>query len=442
MRTWRERPAWVLVVALVCAPAWGQSANEVRDLQRVLNSERSGVGLSALAEDGVLGPRTRAAIRNLQRHAGLPITGVADRATLSVAHQGRRVAVRDLQEALNRERVASGQMPIGVDGKFGNQTLRAVGDFQRRRGLPWTGRLDARTRAALANLAPLGSSSTAGMVGALTGATTLASGGPELRRGARRKVSLLQTRLNDYRRAQGQPPIGVDGAFGLQTERALKQAQTALGLSASGVADARTWDALVAATANGPLGPVNPAAYPVSGSRYKRANSGDADVEIHLLDPLSIGGEQRTPLVYESRMTIDADGAGNAWTTDPWGQPTTSLTYPNGTSLDPTRINYTVLPIGFEARHPGVRLGDVVAVVYRGKVAYAIYGDRGPRGKIGEGSIRLARELGIPSSPIHGGASGGVQYVVFPRSGTGRPLSQAELDRRGERLLRAAGGRP
>jgi hypothetical protein len=140
--------------------------------------------------------------------------------------------------------------------------------------------------------------------------------------------------------------------------------------------------------------------------------------------------------------TVDADGASAAWRGDPTGQSSTSLQYRDGTSLDPTALSYFVLPIGFDGRHPGVHLGDVAAVIYRGHVAYAIYGDRGPRTKIGEGSIALARALGIDPSPTHGGTGGGVTYLVFPGSGTRHPLTQAEIDRRGAALLHRAGGRP
>ena len=108
----------------------------------------------------------------------------------------------------------------------------------------------------------------------------------------------------------------------------------------------------------------------------------------------------------------------------------------------PTRSTYTIDSAPFSGiplsrSHRG---GDIAAVSYRGRVAYAIYGDRGPRTKIGEGSIALARALGIPSDPVRGGTQGGVTYIVFPGSGTGRGLDQAEIDRRGAELLRRSLG--
>jgi hypothetical protein len=95
------------------------------------------------------------------------------------------------------------------------------------------------------------------------------------------------------------------------------------------------------------------------------------------------------------------------------------------------------LPIGFERDNPGVKLGDIVAVQHNGRTAYAIYGDRGPRTQLGEGSIALARELGATRAQLNpntGGISGGVTYVVFPGSGTGKPLSNEEIRARGARL--------
>src|SRR5262249_49279003 len=136
------------------------------------------------------------------------------------------------------------------------------------------------------------------------------------------------------------------------------------------------------------------------------------------------------------------DGAGKAYKSDPDGQSATSLRYPDRKSLDPTVVPYFVLPGGFEAKHPGVHLGDVAAVVHEGKVAYAIWGDVGPKEMLGEGSIALAKALGIDADPARGGTDAGVFYVVFPGSGDRRPLANDEIDRRGKALLKRSGGNP
>jgi len=63
--------------------------------------------------------------------------------------------------------------------------------------------------------------------------------------------------------------------------------------------------------------------------------------------------------------------------------------------------------------------GDLALVKNGDKMSPAIFGDVGPRNKLGEGSTRLAQNLGINSDPNRGGKEGGVQYMVFPGSGRG-----------------------
>lgn len=74
------------------------------------------------------------------------------------------------------------------------------------------------------------------------------------------------------------------------------------------------------------------------------------------------------------------------------------------------------------------------------KLAFAIFADIGPKTRIGEGSMALARELGIRDSPLSGGAADGIAYVVFAGSGNGfaRPLAQIRAN--GKQLLERWGG--
>jgi hypothetical protein len=80
-------------------------------------------------------------------------------------------------------------------------------------------------------------------------------------------------------------------------------------------------------------------------------------------------------------------------------------------------VPYFVLP-GAEPMRNRVTLGDfgVVFNGKNGKHCFATYADVGPSKKLGEGSIALAKALGINSSPRHGGTDGGILYVVFPGS--------------------------
>jgi hypothetical protein len=184
---------------------------------------------------------------------------------------------------------------------------------------------------------------------------------------------------------------------------------------------------------------------------------------------------------YESGMTIDADGAPNAYHPDNtglddlanagtpgrWeglakdaegepfiqgpGDPFPGY-YVSATALadrskpvnDPTRyvdaskIPFVVLPGGM-ARQLGARPGDFAAVFNQrnGKSSYAIFGDVGPYDRIGEGSVALAENLGIRSDARNGGARRGILYLVFPGSGNGRPRTFEEISAEGQKLLQA-----
>jgi hypothetical protein len=184
---------------------------------------------------------------------------------------------------------------------------------------------------------------------------------------------------------------------------------------------------------------------------------------------------------YESGMTIDADGAPNAYHPDNTGLDDLANAgtpgrweglakdaegepfiqgpddpfpgyYVSATALadrskpvnDPTRyvdaskIPFVVLPGGM-ARQLGARPGDFAAVFNQrnAKSSYAIFGDVGPYDRIGEGSMALAENLGIRSDARNGGARRGILYLVFPGSGNGRPRTIEEINAEGRKLLQA-----
>jgi hypothetical protein len=185
---------------------------------------------------------------------------------------------------------------------------------------------------------------------------------------------------------------------------------------------------------------------------------------------------------FRSGMTIDADGAPNAYNADDTGldylhnagQPgqwdgivededgepivqgpddpypgyyisCTSLVDHTKHHRDParfvdaTQIPYVALP-GDLAERTGTRLGDLV-FVYNSRTdqySFAIFADIGA---FGEGSIALAENLGVHSDAKRGGSPGGVVYLVFPGSGDGRPKSLEEINREGAALLESAGGK-
>lgn len=74
----------------------------------------------------------------------------------------------------------------------------------------------------------------------------------------------------------------------------------------------------------------------------------------------------------------------------------------------------------------GPKVGDYAAVIYNGVVYPAIVGDAGPSSKVGEASIRLAREINPKASSIARPVSNiKVAYLVFP--GTAEPATQPDL---------------
>ena len=165
-------------------------------------------------------------------------------------------------------------------------------------------------------------------------------------------------------------------------------------------------------------------------------------------------------ILFTAGMTIDADGAPNAYgphnrgldytanargargwvalVTSQSGRPVIQKTgayrgyYVSTTSLqqssmhderdpkryiDATKIPYIALPPDF-AKAFDINLGDLALVFNQanGRSAYAVFADVGPKGRIGEGSIALAKQLGIPADPRHDSAEDGVRYLIFPGS--------------------------
>jgi hypothetical protein len=192
-------------------------------------------------------------------------------------------------------------------------------------------------------------------------------------------------------------------------------------------------------------------------------------------------------ILFTAGMTIDADGAPNAYgphnrgldytanargaggwvglVTDENGRPviqksgryrgyyvsTTSLERRNVHDernpkryIDATKVPYIALPDDFATTF-GIRLGDLALVTNQanGRSAYAIYADVGPKGKIGEGSIALAKALGMPASPRHDSVADGVTYLIFPGSAPrpGDHVTARSVKLSAARLYQRWGGR-
>ncbi len=226
----------------------GQSSSTVKVAQAKL-------GLTA---DGAFGTLTRTALFAWQKKAGVPVTGVLDKATWAklvpsgspaptpdptpgggdaatttiltpyltstLVRGSRGAAVTALQKVLG----------ITADGVFGDQTEARVIGFQASAGLPPTGQVDPATWASLQKVSfPLLPYRSILLKRGTTGQATA--------------VKALQTALK----------VDADGVFGPITEAAVMKVQRDAGLTANGIVDAPTWAAVEAAAY--PLGTMVPA---------------------------------------------------------------------------------------------------------------------------------------------------------------------------------------
>lgn len=207
-------------------------------------------------------------------------------------------------------------------------------------------------------------------------------------------------------------------------------------------------------------------------------------------DVWRISGE--TAFFFKSYMTIDADGAPNAYhpnnegidflnnagrpgnwwalvtdngrsngnpiiqkATDPFPGfyiSTTALVDGNFAVQDPlryvdaTKIPYIVLPGNSLIRTTGVKKGDFAVVYYKqtNKLSFAIYADVGPKNKLGEGSVKLAQNLGhdpFVRGKVQKSITNDVFYLIFPSSGNGKPRNTAQIDTSTKLLFDSWGGK-
>ncbi|MGC2352887.1 MAG: peptidoglycan-binding domain-containing protein [Candidatus Udaeobacter sp.] len=139
-------------------------------------------------------------------------------------------------------------------------------------------------------------------------------------------------------------------------------------------------------------------------------------------------------LFYEAKFAIDADGSAPAAETDVTGQSNTTLHDRNDAPLNSDKFPFIVLPLnqqrnkqgavqaiaGRTLNQMGAQLGDLGVVLYKnGTVVPVVYGDRGPALRLGEGSMIVARTLGINDDPNKGGIDKGeippgIVHLVFP----------------------------
>ena len=116
----------------------GSQGQAVRDLQEALNT----LGFSVGAVDGVFGAATERAVRDFQASVGIDVDGIVGRVTwlnINEADQSepvlrrgsRGLPVRRLQHRMTLAGFDTG----GVDGRFGDNTERAVRRLQDQSGI-------------------------------------------------------------------------------------------------------------------------------------------------------------------------------------------------------------------------------------------------------------------------------------------------------------------
>ncbi|MFJ8885264.1 glycoside hydrolase family 75 protein [Streptomyces sp. NPDC102402] len=145
---------------------------------------------------------------------------------------------------------------------------------------------------------------------------------------------------------------------------------------------------------------------------------------------------------WKADMDIDCDGRTTAvcnTRTDPSFQAQTAFQTSAGKPLDSSRLPYVVVPGPgplWKYSASGIEGGALAAVVYQGKVTWAVVGDTGPTGIIGEASYATARELGIDPDPRTGGTASGVTYILFRNSKVSPVEDHAAAVAEGESLAR------
>ncbi|WP_328744659.1 glycoside hydrolase family 75 protein [Streptomyces sp. NBC_00285] len=170
---------------------------------------------------------------------------------------------------------------------------------------------------------------------------------------------------------------------------------------------------------------------PVSRGRYRSDDGTPATIPVC---------GTRDAVFWKADMDIDCDGRRGRLCnrrTDPLFSGATAYQQSDGRYLSAERLPYIVVPTPsriWDYRDHGVHGGAVAAVVYEDRVQYAVVGDVGPRGIIGEASYATADALGIRPDPRGGGTPSGVTYIVFKDSQAKPIEDHAAAVAAGERL--------
>ena len=260
-----------LALGLTTNPLYGLKQGATGDAVKQLQQRLIDLGIALPGgADGVFGAGTTTAVKQFQGRVGYSKSGEVNAATAvalgaastpaatpapSSSNGGTstptptstalKVGARgDAVKQLQQQLIAAGfAMGGGADGIFGALTANAVGAFQQSAGIEATRVADDATISALSQRVS-GGGGTPAPASPLLG----------LKLGARSDAvkQLQQALINAGVAVKG----GADGAFGANTQTALKQYQQALGINASGVVDDATVNAIAQgrAVTAGPTG--------------------------------------------------------------------------------------------------------------------------------------------------------------------------------------------
>jgi hypothetical protein len=194
----------------------------------------------------------------------------------------------------------------------------------------------------------------------------------------------------------------------------------------------------------------DPAAVPVLGDIVRLVRQARAVNQVFTLPPKLLAVLPTGQLFLDSELQLDTDGAPEL-SGDPTQQSDTSLHTHDRRPINANRVPYFVLPGPKEwPRQFGIGLGDLAAVIFGDRLAFAVFADSGPPSKIGEGSIELFRRLGQervrPNGTVRDiGMGPGVITIVFPGSSMPADLENesvllAAIAARGPGLFQNLGG--
>ena len=152
----------------------------------------------------------------------------------------------------------------------------------------------------------------------------------------------------------------------------------------------------------------------ISNGKYKTdEDSGSATVPVC---------DANGAVFWKADMDIDCDGQRTTQcneNTDCCFQADTAFHQSNGQPLNAAKLPYIVVPSTssiWKYTSSNLKGGGSCAVIFNGKVEYAVIGDTGPTQIIGEASYATAKDLGINPDPSNGGTDSGVTYICFKGS--------------------------